>query len=142
VKRRSNSRPRPPGRAIHDRVPTRTSRHTTVTAPSRHTTVLPLQPVPQKKMPRPKARPPVPKLAFRLPKAVAPKRQLARILDDDSTLLDVLDNLLAKGVMLNADLILALANVDLVYIRLSALLCGAERILPHARRRSKTPATA
>jgi hypothetical protein len=60
-----------------------------------------------------------------------PKRQVARVLDDsESTLLDLIDNLLAKGVVLNADLILALANVDLVYIRLSALLCAADRILP------------
>ena len=43
---------------------------------------------------------------------------------------DLIDNLLSKGVMLNADLILALANVDLVYIRLSALLCAADRVLP------------
>jgi hypothetical protein len=32
--------------------------------------------------------------------------------------------------MLNADLVLALANVDLVYVRLSALLCAADRVLP------------
>ena len=38
--------------------------------------------------------------------------------------------------MLNADLILALANVDLVYIRLSALLCAADRVLPAARQGS------
>ena len=58
------------------------------------------------------------------------KRQAARLIDaDDSTLLDVLDNLLNKGVVLNADLILALANVDLVYVRLTALLCAADRIL-------------
>ncbi|HYT68355.1 MAG TPA: gas vesicle protein GvpJ [Vicinamibacterales bacterium] len=50
--------------------------------------------------------------------------------DAEATLLDLIDNLLSKGVMLNADLILALANVDLVYIRLSALLCAADRILP------------
>lgn len=43
----------------------------------------------------------------------------------------MIDNLLNKGVMLNADLILALADVDLVYIRLSALLCAADRVLPH-----------
>jgi hypothetical protein len=61
----------------------------------------------------------------------APKRQVGRIIDEDeSSLLDLIDNLLAKGVMLNADLILALANVDLVYIRLSALLCAADRVLP------------
>jgi hypothetical protein len=55
---------------------------------------------------------------------------VARLIDtDDSSLLDVIDNLLNKGVVLNADVILALANVDLVYLRLSALLCAADRIL-------------
>jgi hypothetical protein len=73
----------------------------------------------------------------RRPKAVPPrsspppKRQAARIMEDaEATLLDLIDNLLSKGVVLNADVILALANVDLVYIRLSALLCAADRIMP------------
>jgi hypothetical protein len=58
-------------------------------------------------------------------------RQVARIIDQsDSSLLDVLDNLLNRGVVLNADIVLALANVDLVYLRLSALLCAADRVLP------------
>jgi hypothetical protein len=61
-----------------------------------------------------------------------PARKVARIIEDsDSSLLDVLDNLLNRGVVLNADIILALANVDLVYVRLSALLCAADRILPN-----------
>jgi hypothetical protein len=56
---------------------------------------------------------------------------VARIIDrSDSSLLDVIDNLLNQGVVLNADLILALANVDLVFIRLSALLSAADRLLP------------
>ena len=60
--------------------------------------------------------------------------RVARIIDDtDTTLLDVLDNLLNNGVVLNADLILALADVDLVYVRLSALLCAADRVLPRRR---------
>jgi hypothetical protein len=46
---------------------------------------------------------------------------------------DVIDGLLNQGVMLNADVILALADVDLVYLRLSALLCAADRLLPPAR---------
>jgi hypothetical protein len=55
---------------------------------------------------------------------------VARIIDQsDSSLLDVLDNLLNRGVVLNADIILALANVDLVYVRLAALLCAADRVL-------------
>jgi hypothetical protein len=59
-----------------------------------------------------------------------PKRQVARIIDtSDSSLVDVLDNLLNRGVVLNAEIILALANVDLVYLKLSALLCAADRVL-------------
>jgi hypothetical protein len=59
------------------------------------------------------------------------RRQVAHIVtDSEDSLLDVLDNLLSKGVVLNADLILALANVDLVYVRLSALLVAADRLLP------------
>ena len=54
--------------------------------------------------------------------------------DSDSSLLDVLDNLLNRGVVVNADLILALADVDLVYVRLSALLCAADRVLPDETR--------
>jgi hypothetical protein len=60
-----------------------------------------------------------------------PKHEVARIIDDgESTLVDVLDSLLNHGVVLTADLVLALADVDLVYVRLSALLCAADRVLP------------
>jgi len=60
-----------------------------------------------------------------------PKHEVARIIDDgESTLVDVLDSLLNQGVVLTADLVLALADVDLVYVRLSALLCAADRVLP------------
>lgn len=63
-----------------------------------------------------------------------PARTVARIIDQsDSSLLDVVDNLLNQGVVLNADLILALADVDLVFVRLSALLCAADRVLADAR---------
>jgi hypothetical protein len=47
----------------------------------------------------------------------------------ETSLVDIIDNLLNRGVVLNADLILALADVDLVYIRLSALVCAADRVL-------------
>jgi hypothetical protein len=58
------------------------------------------------------------------------RRKAARIITtSDASLLDVIDSLLNKGVVLNADIILALANVDLVYVRLSALLCAADRVL-------------
>jgi Gas vesicle protein len=121
------NRPGPPGRATHAPVPRRRSRHTTVSR-SR-------PPVLETKPPKPKPRQPTPKPIGRAPKSTAPKRQVARIFDDDATLVDLIDNLLSKGVMLNADLFLALANVDLVYIRLSALLCAADRVLrPRPRR--------
>jgi Gas vesicle protein len=87
-----------------------------------------------KRPPRPGPRLALPKPALRAPRTPARSRQIARIMDDeDASLLDVVDNLLARGVMLNADLILALANVDLVYVRVSALLCAADRVLPPSR---------
>jgi len=53
------------------------------------------------------------------------------ILDSrDTSLLDVVDNALNKGIVLSGDLTLALAHVDLVYVRLSLLLCAADRVLP------------
>ena len=55
--------------------------------------------------------------------------KVARIVHSETSLLDVIDSLLNKGVVLNADIILALANVDLVYLRLSALLCAADRVM-------------
>lgn len=61
----------------------------------------------------------------------APPAKRGRV--PDASLLDVVDNLLAKGVVLHADLVLALADVDLVYVRLSALLCAADRLLPPDR---------
>jgi gas vesicle structural protein len=60
---------------------------------------------------------------------VAARRRAAQIVrSSDTSLLDVLDGLLNKGVVLNADIILALADVDLIYLRLSALLCAADRV--------------
>lgn len=55
----------------------------------------------------------------------------AEILDSDGTsLLDLVDNALNKGVVLTGEVTLGLAQVDLVYLRLSLLLCAADRILP------------
>ena len=89
--------------------------------------------VPGKHPPRRAPLPPPPRRPSPPPPPAG--RQVARIIDQsDSSLLDVLDNLLNRGVVLNADLTLALANVDLVYVRLSALLCAADRVLPDAPR--------
>jgi uncharacterized membrane protein len=52
---------------------------------------------------------------------------------EDASLLDIVDNLLNKGVVLNGDLTLGLAQVDLIYARLSLLLSAADRVLPGER---------
>ena len=49
----------------------------------------------------------------------------------ESTVLDLLDHLLNKGVMATGDVTLGVAGIDLIYLRLSALLCAADRVLPH-----------
>jgi Gas vesicle protein len=48
----------------------------------------------------------------------------------ESTVLDTLDELLNVGVLADGDVTLGLAGVDLIYLRLSALLCAADRVLP------------
>ena len=50
---------------------------------------------------------------------------------EEASLLDVVDNVLSKGVVLTGDLTIGLAQVDLVYARLSLLLCAADRVLPN-----------
>ena len=55
--------------------------------------------------------------------------------DSDASLLDVVDHVLTKGVVVSGDVVLALADVDLVYLRLSALLCAADRLTPRKRRK-------
>lgn len=48
----------------------------------------------------------------------------------DATVLDLVDHVLTKGVVLEGEVVLGLAGIDLVYLRLSALLCAADRVLP------------
>jgi Gas vesicle protein len=53
------------------------------------------------------------------------------ILDtSDVSLLDTVDNLLNRGVVLTGEVVLGLAGIDLIYLQLSAVLCAADRILP------------
>jgi hypothetical protein len=59
------------------------------------------------------------------------RSSLARLLESpDQSLLDLVDSLLDKGVVLDGEIVLGLADVDLVYVRLSVLLAAADRILP------------
>jgi hypothetical protein len=60
----------------------------------------------------------------------APPRAAAReILETaDDSLLDLIDNLLNRGVMISGEVVLGLAGVDLIYLRLQAMLCAADRV--------------
>jgi len=63
------------------------------------------------------------------------------VLDSDAsetTLLDMLDKLLNKGVVLNGDVVLGVAGVDLVYLRLSSLLTAVDRVMPQIAGKSGT----
>ena len=58
---------------------------------------------------------------------------LAGLLESpDQSLLDLVDSLLDKGVVLDGEIILGLADVDLVYVRLGVLLAAADRVLPRS----------
>ena len=62
-------------------------------------------------------------------------RARSRTPDADASLLDIVDHVLTKGVVVSGDVVLALADVDLVYLRLSVLLCAADRLaLPKVRK--------
>ena len=66
----------------------------------------------------------------------SPTRAGAREILEDSedSLLDLVDNLLNRGVVISGEVMLGLAGVDLVYVRLQAILCSADRVEQrHAR---------
>ena len=63
-----------------------------------------------------------------------------------SSVLDIIDELLNNGVVATGEVTLGVAGVDLIYLQLSALLCAADRVLPAdstrkapRRRRHHTP---
>ena len=60
----------------------------------------------------------------------APRTGPELLESSDSSLLELVDHVLNKGVMITGDVVLSIASVDLVYVRLSALLCAADRVLP------------
>jgi gas vesicle structural protein len=51
----------------------------------------------------------------------------------ESSLLDLVDNLLTKGVVVTGEVVLGLAGVDLIYVRLSVVLCTVERLFEGTR---------
>ncbi|HEX6898734.1 MAG TPA: gas vesicle protein [Thermoanaerobaculia bacterium] len=48
----------------------------------------------------------------------------------DVSLLDTVDHLLNQGLVVSGEVIIGLAGIDLIYLRLSAVLCAADRVLP------------
>ena len=58
------------------------------------------------------------------------RRAVAALLDSpNESLVDLVDNLLDRGVVLDGEIVLGLADVDLIYLRLSVLLVAADRVL-------------
>jgi len=53
----------------------------------------------------------------------------------DASLLEIIDHVLNKGVMIQGEVILGVAGVDLVYLRLNVILCAADRVLPPRNQR-------
>ena len=51
----------------------------------------------------------------------------------DASLLEIIDHVLNKGVMVQGELFLGVAGVDLIYLRVSAMLCAADKVLPSRR---------
>ena len=49
--------------------------------------------------------------------------------DADVSLLDVLDHVLNQGVVLSGEITLGVADVDLIHLRLLAVVCSADRAL-------------
>jgi Gas vesicle protein len=59
------------------------------------------------------------------------RKKKDEILDErEVSLLDLVDNVLNRGVVLTGEIILGVADVDLVYVRLAAILCAADRLFP------------
>lgn len=46
----------------------------------------------------------------------------------DTSLLELVDHVLNKGVVLSGEVTLGLAGIDLIYVRLLALICAADRV--------------
>lgn len=69
--------------------------------------------------------------SFPLPPPATDRRAVAALFEaPDLSLIDLVDSLLDKGVVVDGEVVLGLAEVDLIYLRLSLLLVAADRVLP------------
>jgi hypothetical protein len=57
--------------------------------------------------------------------------------DPEPSLLELVDMLLHKGVVVDAELVIALADVDLLFVRLGAVVGAADRMFDAAPARPK-----
>ena len=48
--------------------------------------------------------------------------------EEHASLLDVVDNVLNRGAVLTGDVLLGVANVDLIYVKLSVLLAAVDKV--------------
>jgi Gas vesicle protein len=78
------------------------------------------------RLPKRGSRPAVIDLTAEQPAVIEP-------LAPEATVLAVLDRLVEKGSLLEGELTLGVAGVDLICLRLSALLCAADRVLTAKR---------
>ena len=59
----------------------------------------------------------------------SPRDDAGKLLEEaDPSLVELVDHVLNKGVVLSGDVVLGLAGVDLIYLRLSAVLCAIDKI--------------
>ncbi len=65
----------------------------------------------------------------------SPRAGLAPV--ESQSLLDVVDTLIDKGLALDAEIVLGLADIDLVYLRAGALLAAADRVFDSRSGRRK-----
>ena len=59
----------------------------------------------------------------------------------DVSLLDVIDHVLNQGIVISGELTIGVADVDLIYVRLLALVCSADRATSSGAALASLPAT-
>jgi len=68
------------------------------------------------------------------------KREADDLIDEASaSLLEVVDHVITKGVVLSGEVMIGLAGIDLIYLKLSAVLGAADRILGTSGRKPDKP---
>ena len=75
-----------------------------------------------------------------MPSAASKILLSAEVAGDEASLLDVLDHVLNKGVIIHGNVIISLAGVDLIYLGLDAILTSVETALQHMPIRALPPA--